>query len=614
MNNRIMKHTAAAVATLAMALLPASAMADDGRVTYTANVSGDVSFLGTSKKENYDVAVRLIGKDLRGLKIESISVPFKGTTDNTANATVWITRKLALKSKKNTPDGPTATATVDGSTLTGTFSEPFTIDTDTLYLGYSFEVTDLVATTKQPVALTYDDGDCGIYVHTSRTYMNWKDRSAAWGCSALSATLCGVADNGAAFDAPNVSYGQTNMPTKVKMTLRNKGVAGVSSIDYTYTQGTQKGTGHLTLTTPIAGIYNAGQTVTLSLDAMAQSGNYPLAVTINKVNGVEQTPTTAEGNVLVYNKLPKHSSVMEEYTGTWCAWCPRGFTAIEIMNHKHPYDFIALSYHNADAMTVMESSQFPSSVSGFPSACIDRRSGMVDPMYGNANSGLGIEKVWQSCVDLLAPADIEPVAAYDADATTITAKAKIYFPVDRTDADRYKLEFVLVGDSLHGEGDNWAQSNKYTSSDASQLLYPTYKEGEVFLQGNSSIEGLYFNDVVLGTTRLTSGLASLPANVLESVTEEVTGTFNVADITVDHDPSLLYVVVLLIDNNNGGAIVNAAKAYVQTAAGISDVNKQSGKADRAEAYYDLQGRRISKPAHGMHIVRMASGRTVKVAK
>ena len=60
-----------------LALMPEAVMAGTGKVAYTANMSGKVSDYGTGKKENYDVAVRLVGKDLKGLKIEDISVDRK---------------------------------------------------------------------------------------------------------------------------------------------------------------------------------------------------------------------------------------------------------------------------------------------------------------------------------------------------------------------------------------------------------------------------------------------------------------------------------------------------------------------------------------------------------
>ena len=60
---------------MAFALLPGAAMAGDAKVACTANTSGTVKYFGSEKKENYDVAVMLTGKNLKGLKVESVSVP-----------------------------------------------------------------------------------------------------------------------------------------------------------------------------------------------------------------------------------------------------------------------------------------------------------------------------------------------------------------------------------------------------------------------------------------------------------------------------------------------------------------------------------------------------------
>ena len=56
-------------------MMPEAVMAGTGKVKYTANMSGQVSYYGTAKKENYDVAVRLAGRDLKGLTVEKVSVP-----------------------------------------------------------------------------------------------------------------------------------------------------------------------------------------------------------------------------------------------------------------------------------------------------------------------------------------------------------------------------------------------------------------------------------------------------------------------------------------------------------------------------------------------------------
>lgn len=596
---------------MAFALLPGAAMAGDAKVACTANTSGTVKYFGSEKKENYDVAVMLTGKNLKGLKVESVSVPFMGDNANTSNIRMWITKKLSLVNRKNVVDGPTAEAKLDTAAhvATASFDEPYTIDADTLYVGYSFNVTKLTAKTKIPVAAVADASSLGFFIHSSRTFLKWMDKSAL-GTSAISVTLSGVETNDASFDALGTIYGQKETPTQVAMTLRNLGANPISSIDYSYTQGTVTGNGHLDLATPLAAYYGLSTTVNLTLQAMPTKGDYPVVINLDKVNGQELKGVKSEGNIIVYNVLPKHRAVMEEYTGTWCGWCPRGLVALEVMSRLYPDDFIGLSYHNGDPMAVMESSQFPSSVSGFPNADIDRRFGSLDPFYGVQNEGFGIETLWKKCCEVVAPASVDAEAAYSDDGKTINAKATMVFPVSLTDGDRYKVEFVLVADDLHGEGESWLQKNYYEPTDKAELKFD---EAEPFVQGLQKVPGIHFDDVVVATTRLNDGLVSLPATIHEDEPVVIEGSFDFEAVKVRQNASKMRVAALLIDSTTG-IIANAAKAQVSGAekTGIETVNANRLQ-DEPKAYYDLQGRRLNSPRQGLNIIRLASGKSVVVA-
>ena len=44
-------------------------------------------------------------------------------------------------------------------------------------------------------------------------------------------------------------------------------------------------------------------------------------------------------NVKVKGSVPKQRFVVEEGTGTWCGWCPRGIVAFRHMAEKYPETF-----------------------------------------------------------------------------------------------------------------------------------------------------------------------------------------------------------------------------------------------------------------------------------
>lgn len=616
-NTRIL---GAVALTAVLAGFSAPAAADNGKIVFSGNTgSQKIDYYGTQKKENYDVAVMLADKSLKGKKIASIRAPFS-SSENVGNVKVWISKKLTIENKVNVPDVMSLDATFDGATASATLPEAYTIDSDTLYVGYSFDVTALDNATKYPVAITSNASDAGFFLHSSRTYRKWVDK-ASQGSSALEVDLEGAAADAAGIAALGKIYGQVNTPTTVTLTLRNHGYNGVKSVKYSYKAGDKSGGGYLELANAIPAYYNASANIDIKLDEMAVKGKYPLTVSIDEVNGIANAESGSDETLFtVYTSIPKHAPVMEEYTGTWCGWCPRGFVALAVMNRLHP-DFIGLSYHNGDAMEVMASKLFPTDVSGFPSADMDRKSGEVDPYYGEGDTDFGIENLWKAEAATMAPADAAVEAAYTDGGEKIATKATFVFPEDVTDADKYRVEFVLVADDLHGEGSAWEQHNYYSPTDKGSLPSP---EGDPFFEGNSTLAGLHFDDVVVATTRVKDGaiaqLPALPAAVAEGEPVEVTGEFETAKVvstsgvSLIQDASKMRIVALLL--NADGTVANAAKASVTGSGttGISSVGADSSLTDAPAAVYDLQGRRLSTMQAGVNIVKMTSGKTVKVVK
>ena len=96
-------------------------------------------------------------------------------------------------------------------------------------------------------------------------------------------------------------------------------------------------------------------------------------------------------------------------------------------------------------MEVMPGSDYPSNITGFPSAWLDRTY-QVDAYGGfDASSNhLGIDKAWKAVSDLLAEANIDVKAELNADKTAVEAKAYVNFPLEINNA-RYGNRRDRVG-------------------------------------------------------------------------------------------------------------------------------------------------------------------------
>ena len=593
--------------------------ADNGLVTYSANTgTKEVKYFGTAKKESFDVAMLLADKYTKGKKIETIKVPFPKNAE-IGNVKIWLTKKLTLENKKNVADVMSLDATMDDSTAIVKFATPYTIDSDTLYIGYSFDVVELTERTQLPISLINEKGVQGLWTHSSRTYRSWLDKST-YGCSAMQVELSGFNANDAYFEGFKDYYNQVNIATPINLTLLNRGYNGIKSIDYSYSVGDKKVSDHLTLDAPIPACLNASTEFTVTLPAIEAKGKYPVTFSIDKVNGEANSEVaTANSTMAIYNKLPKHRPVMEEFTGTWCGNCARGWIGLEVMTRLHP-DFIALAYHSGDVMQVIDQKNFlgfDTENPAYPMANIDRVYTDIDPYYGADMTPFGIEEIWKKQAEILAPASLETEAAFTPDGKDIKAKAILEFPEDANDADKYSVEFVLVTDGLHGEGQAWEQSNYLEENEKGDYPFP---EADIFFAGSSSIPNMHYNDVVVATTRLRNGLIKLPAKVeaekafsIEGTITEVDSIKNMANYPVIQDSKNLRIVALLL--NEKGEIVNGAQAKVTgyETTGIRNINNNAAEAD-VPAIYNLQGHRLQTMQKGLNIIRTKDGKTKKVMR
>lgn len=591
--------------------------ADNGLITYSANTgTKEVKYFGTNKKESFDVAMLLADKYTKGKKIETIKVPFPKNAE-IGNVKIWLTKKLTLENKKNVADVMSLDATMDDSTAIVKFATPYTIDSDTLYIGYSFDVVELTERTQLPISLINEKGVQGLWTHSSRTYRSWLDKST-YGCSAMQVELSGFNANDAYFEGFKDYYNQVNIATPINLTLLNRGYNGIKSIDYSYSVGDKKVSDHLTLEAPIPACLNASTEFTVTLPAIEAKGKYPVTFSIDKVNGEANSEVaTANSTMAIYNKLPKHRPVMEEFTGTWCGNCARGWIGLEVMTRLHP-DFIALAYHSGDVMQVIDQKDFlgfDTENPAYPMANIDRVYTDIDPYYGADMTPFGIEEIWKKQAEILAPASLETEAAFTPDGKDIKAKAILEFPEDTNDADKYSVEFVLVTDGLHGEGQAWEQSNYLEENEKGDYPFP---EADIFFAGSSSIPNMHYNDVVVATTRLRNGLIKLPAKVeaekafsIEGTITEVDSIKNMANYPVIQDSKNLRIVALLL--NEKGEIVNGAQAKVTgyETTGIRNFNNNATEAD-VPAIYNLQGHRLQTMQKGLNIIRTKDGKTKKV--
>ena len=571
---------------------------------------------GTGKAESYDVAIRLTDPAMVGMKIVGMSAPIP-TDQGITDVSGWMTKALTLEKKVNVPDIESVATEIipegpgDMNSVSVRFAEPYTITAEGVYVGYSFKVGK--ATTdnqKYPVTLTDGSNPDGFYIHSSRTYMKWQAKSEDFGgVSCITVYVQGdfpenaVAVNGIAH--VNVQSGGTG---KAKVSLVNHGSSEVSEIGYTYTLGGATESGTVELAEPLAAQFGSTARVEVPVKAPEAFGDYELQLEVTTVNGQpnEDSAVKAQGSVTVMAFVPVTRPLMEEYTGTWCGYCPRGYIALEMMKEKHPDLFVALSYHDNDQMVCV--TELPNEVSGYPDAFMNRAY-EVDPWYGPTSKEFGIDEFWEELQGEFAPANIDIKVEWADDAhNELRATSETRFVASHADAD-YRVSYCLVGDDIHevvdDPADIFVQSNYYVGE--ASYSGPLW---DIFTKGSSYVVGLTFNDIVLKYDDQWGIPGSLPSTIEagqpieHSYSFDIPSVLNVEGKNIISDRSKLRVVAVLTDAKTGTFVNCVSSAYPEGEAGVKDVESSFADSDIIRVvYHDLHGREVADPQPGRLYVR-----------
>lgn len=537
---------------------------------YTGDESEEVTVISNaSKPETYDVAIKIQDPAMIGAYIESITFPIQ-TLDGVSDISVFLTSQLRVENGKNVPDLVSKAVTPEqAGFVTVELDKPYIIPAEGVYVGYSLTITDVQAEENQmPIVVSKGAKEGGLYLHTSDGFLKWLDASQIFDAnSTIQVKLGGkvIKENAAGVVPAEPQYVMTGNQFTLPITVKNYGSNGIQSFDVKYTIGNEVGDAHFDVNPAVEGVFGKATTAELTVPAIAVAGNYDLNVEITKVNGVANESEAIVVPVVALNTVPKHRSVLEEYTGLWCGWCPRGLVSLEKLAQLYPDDYVLMSYHNGDEMEIMNSALFPNYVAGFPDAYIDRAQ-EVDPYYGTGSNEFGVAADLKARSEVFGQANIDVTAELSEDGRQVIVNTDVTFPYDVTDG-KYVLEYALLEDGM--QDDSWAQSNYY-SGDTS------IADMAEFAAAGSSVTGLTFNDVVVMMNQIGGIEGSLPAEFNADKPIHHTYTFELEDEFGDalalntayepiiQDKSKLKVAVLLL-KEVGGEVVNANTAALGTA-------------------------------------------------
>jgi len=144
--------------------------------------------------------------------------------------------------------------------------------------------------------------------------------------------------------------------------------------------------------------------------------------------------------------------VVEEATGTWCGWCPRGTVALEYMSWKYDDRFIGIAVHNGDPMVDTDYDD-GLNATAFPNARVNRGS-WVDP---GAIEVPFLEDIVEAPLAIL-----ENGALYDEN--TRELKISLALSALQSFTPIHRIAVAITEDGVTGTGSGYNQVNYYSSA------------------------------------------------------------------------------------------------------------------------------------------------------
>ena len=266
--------------------------------------------------------------------------------------------------------------------------------------------------------------------------------------------------------------------------------------------------------TALATFYVNGEAVVGSLFSSSTIGEFEVyGVYIQ--DGVEVTTNTETFSVII----PKRKIVVEDYTGTWCGFCPRVSAALTSL-HQETDNITVIAIHETtnnfedpmhfDQVQILKSAF---NVEGFPAARIDRNTDWQNP---HPNSD----------VTSIAGLDTNLALAINSElvGSELTVQVNVVFEEGSVQGD--KLVVYLLEDTIFSDQVN------YYNEDSTSPFYnlgneiPDFEHNEVLRNSLSSVLG----DEIPVTSALTEYITSFTITVPSNY---IVDNLSIAAIVVD---------------------------------------------------------------------------------
>ena len=565
------------------------------------NDVNDLIQYGTGQATTYNGAMFVSNQDpiASNKKLEGIRFYLQSKT-NIKDVKVWVSKNLPTSADKaDIMIEPNFQQLEEGYNDIA-LETPYEMSGNGVYVGYSFTITNVLYTTdRTPMVLTKNRPEAARGLYLKMGNNEWSNESQTGkGNLGLKVQLSGEFMTAAAAVAdftPTMILKNESLQAKVFLT--NCGTKAIEEFDYIVSvDGQEQPEKHYVFTKTLKNTGYSSE-VTIPIEAGSTTGRKAVTMKVTKINGTpNEYESSGKSELFVLGQRVKKKVVEEEYTGTWCGWCPRGMKGMELSEQIFGDDYIGIAIHYND---IMECSDYfgyiRSNVAGFP-YCELNRAIAPDTYFNTLETGYGLDTHITEELSKLTPATLT-VHPYwtDSNKNSIMVTTDINFQLNLEGQTPYSLAYVMTADGLYGNGSNWRQSNFYSG----ESKYANDANLAEYYNGPKEISDIEYNHVAIAAWNMgVTQIGKLTGSFREGEQHSETFTAdlsdndfikNNADYNLDKDN--LHLIVLLFDTTTG-EIVNADRANltVYDPASIVTVETKEGVSD---SVYSINGQKMT---------------------
>ncbi|MDE7389033.1 MAG: hypothetical protein K2M97_07280, partial [Muribaculaceae bacterium] len=526
-----------------------------------------------------------VGKQYAGSRVKGILIhdgATKGKSDTTAPIRLFCSTKLDAEPFMTDSVELKLTTSFEGDSYTEyPLAEPFEMTPGKpFFVGFTMDnakpgewcpfVVDGNVSTKDP----------GLYLgEPSGDDLRWTKYTTAFGNACIKLRLEGEdfpVDMASMADFVLSSTVIVDEPATVQMLITNDATNNIESIGVTYT--IDGGMEHK-LTVPVKPAISMKQSGVVSFPVTfdEQNANAELIVLIHEVNGKPNGSTGINGYRYTVtaieegNGYPK-ATVIEEYTGTWCGWCPRGIVAMDELYKLHDDgSFIGVAVHGGSMNATsdpMSCTNYSNQISdmvggGAPSALVNRDMQYLGIINPTSNTFVQAYNYINSCPSVV-KIDVTKLEETTRQ-TTVEATATFACDIDNAN---YRVSYTTLEDHV-GPYD---QTNYYASGEYGPMGG---------WESKPALAETYYDHVARWNRKFEGVQGIIPSTINAGEPIDISNYFIISSVKNKANASYLIMVI----NDNTGRIENAIKIPAGWTPGLGGIESVEADATGAPAQY-----------------------------